>query len=175
MIDHKTKKVKFMQNILKSILLFVTLFLSIILSSNICSATHIKTNIKSCSPEVLKKIQKDNINLNVIKTFYNLQNTNAKISAFAALFAKNYKILDLAFLDVPKKSAANIEKRITAFRKAYPGYKVITKNIMADGDNVFIWFEVITKAKKPLLNSFVLFTLKNGKITKAVEVAHMNK
>ena len=128
-----------------------------------------------CSKAELQKIQQENTNKRVIKTFYKLQNDHADISAFRPLFAKKYDISDLAYLDVPKKAADNIENRIKAFRIAYPGYSVKTHKLMANGDQVFIWFEVFTSKKISLLNSFVLFTLKDAKITHAVEVVAMNE
>lgn len=128
-------------------------------------------NIRSLSVERAMEMT----NTNIIKKFFHMQNEMAPTSDIRRLFADQYQIVDLASMDVDKHDAVNIEKRIANFREKFPGYHVEILRMMSSSQNVFVWFKVQTKNKSILLNSFVLFTLSNAKIVKAIEMVAMHK
>jgi len=103
-----------------------------------------------------------------------MQNDGASTDKIRDLFASHYDIIDIADLDVEKREAVDIEKRIANFRQRYSNYHVDVEQLIAESNQVFVWFKVVLSNKKILLNSFVIFTLKNGKITKAVEMIKMS-
>ena len=107
-------------------------------------------------------------NKKIIEQFFKLQNDQADLNDIQNLFAKNYQIHDISSLDVDKKDAVDIEKRIANFRHAFTKYRVIIKDIISERDKVFVWFEVCSGTKQLILNSMVIFTLINGKITRAM-------
>jgi hypothetical protein len=113
-------------------------------------------------------------NRTVVESFFDLQNKFADVNKIRSLFAADYQIRDLADSDVSKRSASNIKERIENFRKNFPGYHITVQHMMAEKNQVFTWFDV-SQHKETVLDSFVLFTLDNGKITKAVEMVSLKK
>ena len=107
----------------------------------------------------------------IIREFFAMQNNMAPVRDIRRLFAESYTITDLAELDVKSKKTTDIEKRITNFRQLAPGYHVSIKELIAEENQVFVWFSVHTKADKLLLHAMVLFSLdQEHKITKVIEI-----
>ena len=113
-------------------------------------------------------------NKQIVSEFFAKQNTHASPDSFKSLFAANYHISDVGTVDVPKNDQVDISKRIAAFQQKFPGYNVDVHNMIAEDDKVFVWFSVQAN-NKLILDSFVIFTLQNSKIIKAVEMVKMQQ
>ena len=115
-----------------------------------------------------------NPNKETIQQFYEAQNRHEKPCFFAKFFTRDYLIEDVGIVDVPIEAQHNIADRISAFQKQFPGYQCQIKNIICENNDVFVWFKAVSSEGKLLLDSFVVFTLENKLIRKAVEMVVMN-
>ncbi len=110
-------------------------------------------------------------NTTLVSRFFDAQNEQCPASSFNAFFSSNYSITNIGEQEYQHPQKANIAKRITAFRKMHPNYRVKVIKLVANTQSVFAWFKVLNhKNNNVILNSFTVFDIANGKIDKAYEM-----
>ena len=124
-------------------------------------------------------------NKSVIVEFYKAVQS-AELESLDSFFTENYTIEDAGLLKDVKKShmsetSSNIRDRIKYLREALPGFEIEVNELIAEGNKVFAdvtmtgtqkgaFLGVEPTGKMIKMRSFVVFTLENVRIKKALEL-----
>jgi steroid delta-isomerase-like uncharacterized protein len=111
---------------------------------------------------------------------------DAELDTLESYFTEDYVIEDAGALQDTKKShisetSSNIQERIKYLREALPGFTINVDELIAEGDMVFAkvamtgvqkgaFLGVEPTGKTITMQSFVIFTLQDYKIKKALEL-----
>jgi len=124
-------------------------------------------------------------NKSVIVEFYKAVQS-AELESLGSFFTEVYEIQDVGTMKDIKKShisetSSNIEERIKYLREALPGFEIEVNELIAEGNKVFAnvtmtgaqegaFLGIEPTGKIITMQSFVIFTLEQGKIKKALEL-----
>ncbi|MCL5038099.1 MAG: ester cyclase [Chloroflexi bacterium] len=137
-----------------------------------------KSSICECAARLEK-------NKGLIEKFYKAAVKNDQ-KTMDSCFAGGYVIEDLGALRDKKNSSMSetnpeIKARIDYLHKALPGFTIEIKEMVAEGDRVFahvvmtgvqkgVFMGIAPTDKELTMEAFVLYEIKDGKITRAVEM-----